>query len=344
MGAPIDIALLPGMTPAWQAGLRTLDFHTSADLLRANRRALVKAMPSLPLAQLREWQAYAQLLEVAGVEPALCAALVAAGIRSLDELSSRRLTQLQALLSAAGLVLTDDSAAAILQDAVRLNCLGVLNVNVSSADGEPLAGAAAVCDGVHAVSDARGRLRLVRVRLGAPLTLELSHATQGVKRVKGLRAVPLAALQGVRIAFARRPAPARPLSAMRGDALPAFGSAPITTASQPGLPEHIDVLRLVDRYANGDARLASRFFDYADGRFVVRTYRMPQALLPAGLQAGDDLRHDGTGWIGGSVSARRIARLQRVRSVKTPAIGTAAPAAAAQVDRYVKQLLKALSD
>lgn len=343
MSDPVDIAVLPGMTPAWQAALRRLDFHSSADLLRANRRALVEAMPTLPVSQLREWQAYAQFLELAGISPQICGALLAAGIGSLDELSSRRLTQLQPLAAAAGLTMTDDSLVALLQDAVRLKHLGVLNVNVADADGQPLADVIARCDGLRATSDARGRLRFVRLRLGVPLTLELIHAMLGVKIVKGLRAVPLTALQGVKVAFPRRPTLPRPLSASRGDTLPALGSAPMTTAMQTGLPANNDVLRLIDRYTNGDARMASRFFDYVDGHFVVRTYRMPPTLVPAALEPGDDLRHDGTHWVGGQISAGRIARLQRLRSVKRPWPDTATPSVAA-LDRYVKQLLKTASD
>ncbi len=343
MGNPVDIAVLRGMTPAWDAGLRQLKFHTSADLLRANRTALVAAMPTLPLSQLRQWQAWAQLLEVEGAAPETCDALVAAGIGSLDELSSRRLTQLRTAVAGAGLTLTDDALAALLQDAVRLKSMGVLNVNVAAPDGQPLAGAVGSCDGVRATSDARGRLRLVRLRLGVPLVLELTHPVLGVKRAGGLRAVPLSALQGVQVAFPRRRTLARPLSALRGDTLPALGSAPFTTAAQTGAPERRDVLRLIDRYSNGDARLASRFFDYADGHFVVRTYRMPQASLPAGLQAGDDVRHDGTHWVRGAVSAQRIEGLARLRAVRKT-WRTAAGPDAAELDRYVKHLLDALSD
>ena len=343
MGDAVDIAALRGMTPAWDAGLRTLGFHTSADLLRANRGALVTALPALPLAQLRQWQAYAQLLEIDGAAPDLCDALANAGIGSLDELASRKLSQLKALVAGAGLALADDTLAEILQDAVRLRCLGVLNVNVTDADGNPLAGATVSCEGRQATSDVRGRLRFVRVRLGVPLTMELAHPVKGAKVARGVRAVPLAALQGVTIAFPRRRSASRPLSALRGDNLPAFGSAPISTAAQTGPPGHTDVLRLIDRYANGDARMASRFFDYAEGRFIVRTYRVPQAVLPTGLQEGDDILHDGSHWLKERVSAREIARMQRLRSIKRPWPAASGPSPT-QLDKYVKQVLAATSD
>jgi hypothetical protein len=343
MGDTVDIAVLRGMTPAWETGLRALDFHTSADLLRANRSALVAAFPALPLLQLRQWQAFAQLLEVDGAVPDLCDLFLNAGIGSLDELASRKLSQLQAIVAGSSMPMTDDSLAAILQDAVRLKSLGVLNVNVADADGHPLAGATASCEGQHATSDARGRLRFVRIRLGVPLTMELAHPVRGAKVAKGLRAAPLTALQGVTIAFPRRSAAPRSWSALRGDTLPALGSAPISTAAQAGPPAHNDVLRLIDRYTNGDARVASRFFDYADGRFIVRTYRMPQSLLPAGLQEGDDILHDGSHWMKERVSARKIARLQRLRSIKRPWPPTSGPTPA-QLDKYVKQVLAATSD
>ena len=343
MGEPVDIAVLRGMTPAWEGGLRTLGFHTSADLLRANRGALVAALPALPLSQLRQWQAWAQLLEIDGATPEICDALANAGIGSLDELASRKLSQLQAIVTGAGLALTDDSLAEILQDAIRLKCLGVLNVNVADADGNPLAGAMASCEGQQATSDARGRLRFVRVRLGVPLTMELTHPLLGAKVARALRAAPLTALQGVTIAFPRRRAASRPLSALRGDNLPPLGSAPISTAAQTRPPGHTDVLRLIDRYANGDARMASRFFDYADGRFIVRTYRVPQAALPAGLQEGDDMLHDGSHWLKERVSAREIARMQRLRSIKRPWPVASGPTPT-QLDKYVKQVLAATSD
>lgn len=343
MGNPVDIAVLRVMTPEWEAGLRALGFHTSADLLRANRRALVAALPTLTLPQLRQWQAYAQLLEIEGVAPEVCDVLANAGIGSLDELASRKLSQLQAIVAGAGLAMTDDGLTAILQDAVRLKSLGVLNVNVADADGNPLAGAKASCEGQQGTSDARGRLRFVRVRLGVPLTMELAHPLLGAKVARGLRAAPLTALQGITIAFPRRRAASRSLSALRGDTLPTLGSAPITTAAQAGPPGNNDVLRMVDQYTNGDARMASRFFDYSDGRFIVRTYRVPQALLPAGLQQGDDILHDGSHWLKKHVSARKIARLQRLRSIKRPWPNTSVPTPA-QLDKYVKQVLAAASD
>lgn len=344
MSDPVDVAAVPGIDDALAASLRELGLHTSADLLRTNRQALVAALPQLTLAQVRSWQTWAQLLEVRELPPAICSAALTAGIGSLDELASRPLASWRGIVdtAATGAPVSDDQLVAWLLDAVRVAGGGVLNGTVVDADGQPVQEVTARCDGVTGLSDARGRFRLVRLRLGVALTLELSHPVRGVKTFREVRATPLQALAGRRFAFNRRRTLPRRLSALHGDRLPPLGSAPVTTAAQQGPPAVHDVLRLIDRYANGDARAASRFFDHADGRFSVRTYRLATAAVAADAVPGDDLRHDGTRWARARVSAREIARLQRLQAARRR--WTSAAVTDPELDRRARELLAALTD
>jgi hypothetical protein len=157
-----------------------------------------------------------------------------------------------------------------------------------------------------------------------------------------VHAVRSAALTGRTFTLPGVPAAASDLTELAGDRLPPIGSAPITTAAQNAPPDPTDVLRVVQRYANGDARVASRFLDFAAGRFVRRTYRIAAADLPADLAPGDDLEHDAGGWQRRQVGARAIARRVRVRDVARTA--KSGPLTPERIDLAAAQLLAALSD
>jgi hypothetical protein len=346
MSDPIDIGMLEGMTAPFENTLRTLSFHTTADLLRANRRAVVAAVPDLTVEQLRSWQVFAQILEVNGVTPAICSAALAAGIGSLDEFASRSLTQLRQIVATlpadTGVLPTDDELVAWLKDVVHLKHSGVINGTIVDADGTPVEGVLARCDRIEATTDPRGRFRLTRVRLGLPLTLVLSHPQFGTKTMQEVRAYPLQAIQGTRIAFSRRRTPPRRLSALHGDRLPALGSAPIRVRVQPDAPAPHDILRIVGHYANNDARAVSRFLDFVEDAFVARVYRIPLADLPAGAQVQDDLRYEGGAWVRTQVSAREIERMQRLAAANRNWQGEGV--SEADLDRRARAILAALSD
>src|SRR5512137_459968 len=98
MSDPIDISMLPGMTQEVADALRSLAFHTTSDIIRANRKPLSAVVPGLTMELLRSWQAFAQILEINGIPSAFCSAALAAGIGSLDEFASQSLSRLREIL------------------------------------------------------------------------------------------------------------------------------------------------------------------------------------------------------------------------------------------------------
>ena len=112
---------------------------------------------------------------------------------------------------------------------------------------------------------------------------------------------------------------------------------------QTGAPPAGDVLRLVSLYGNGDGRVASMFLDFAQGRFIVRTYRLPMAALPAGIVLKDWLEPDSSGiWAKARASRRRLGRMQRLAAVKRAYAGP--PPSRPIMDAAVAKVLAAASN
>jgi hypothetical protein len=318
--------------------MATLGLHTTDDLLRTSRSALAARLPGATLARIRAWQSFCDLLTLRDITPADAAQLAAVGADSVSEVSRWTMARMRAALAG-----TDDEAIlTLLKDAVRLSETGVINGTVRLKDDTPVAGAAVTLAAQTATTDTMGRFRILRLPLDVPHTATVTHPTLGAKLQSGLRASRSSALTGVTVTLSGRPATLKPLSAMRGDVLPPLGSAPITTSARTGAPDPSDLLRVIDRFTNGDARTASLFLDFDAGRFVRRTYRIAATDLPAGLQDGDDLEWTGTLWALARFSAREIARIVRSRAMRRAA--TSGKRTPAKIDRAATALVKALSD
>jgi hypothetical protein len=283
MAGAFGITVLPGVGAATRAALAALDLHVTSDLLRTNRQGLAGLLPGLSMARIRTRQNTSRLLEVEGITPEAGIALQADGVDSPAELTRRSLSRLRGALAGLALPPCDEALAAMLLNARTLDLTGVVNGTVLEPRGRPLAGVQARAGGQQTESDGRGRSPLLRLRPGRPVTLTLSHPTRASRIVRNVAVHPSSALVGRRfrmsgLTASSPPVPVR-LSALRGDRLPPLGSAPITTEAQAGPPTGADLLAVIDFYANGDARAASLFLDFAEGRFVVRTYRIAAAAL-----------------------------------------------------------------
>lgn len=334
----ITIDAIPGVSPAEASALAVLGLATSADLLNTNRAELVRQMPGLTLAKVIEWQAFSELAEIGEIAPAAAAALRAAGADGVSEFASWTLTRARAALPQE----SDEQIVAWQKDALRLSLLGVINGTICLANGNPVEAAEVTIDGRTVSTNVHGRFRMAYLALDRSFTVTVHHPNYGHKRTTGVRASRTAALVGVRFTLPGRPQVAKALSELVGDALPPVGSAPIATKAITGAPDPLDILLVVDRYPNGDARVASRFLDFADGRFVRRTYRIPVADLPPGLRDGDDLKRTATGWMRTRIPACKIAREVRVRAVRRMAKqGTLTPA---KMDRIMKAMFRASSN
>lgn len=342
MTAQHDLSVLPGITPALRESLNAVGLHATSDLLRTNPPGLTARLPVVTVAQLRVWVTICRFVEIDGVTPAMAISLQAAGIDTLAELSKRTLAQLRAALSPLPAIPDDEALVRLLLEARRFDLTGVVNGTVVGSSGAPIAGAAVAGGGEAAVTDARGRFRLVGLRLGRPVAVTITNPGKAVRTFPSVAVHPSAALVGRSFRLpARSSAPTR-LSALRGDTLPALGSAPVTTAAQSGAPTSDDLLVVVGFHANGDARAASLFLDFADGRFVVRTYRLPAAALPAGTATKHRLAPSAGGFVRARASARRVARQTRIRGIVKGVAGRAA--SPALVDKIAPRLLAAIGD
>jgi len=342
MAAPVDIAVIPGITAAIARQLRALGIHTSSDLNRTNRSALAAIVPAITLGNIRNWQSFSRLLEIRTISPAAVQSLMAANIDSLDELASKTLTQLRQIIGTPPLSISDDQIVEWLMDAQHLRFSGIVNGTVVAADETPLEGATVRAGHSEDMTDARGRFRFLRLDAASTYSVTISHPVKGTKTFNNIIPSRPSALAGQQFKFPARKASVKPLSALRGDILPAIGSAPIATLAQNEMPEPRDVLRIVDFYVNGDARVVSRFLNYVEGRFIARTYRITKGTLPAGAVIKDDLVMQPGGWTKTRVSSRQIGRLARIAAVQKKYSGRAL--SNVQFDKLTKQLLAALGD
>lgn len=343
MTDPIAVADIPGASPAQASAMAAVGVHLSSDLLRSDRQALVRAVAGISLEGVRAWQGFARLLECAGTTPGIVQALLAADINTPAEVAGARLSRLTAALAGVVPALDPDATVRLMLGARTLDLTGVVNGTVVTSGGRVLARATVNGGGKTGVSDPRGRFRLTGLPLGMTLTLTMSHPDKREKTFPGVKAYPFAALIGRSFRLTGRSAPALRLSALAGDVLPAPGTAPITTEVQTGAPPAGDVLRLVSLDGNGDERVASMFLDFAQGRFIVRLYRLPMAALPAGIVLKDWLEPDSRGiWTKARASRRRFRRMQRLAAVKRAHAGP--PPGRPIMDAAVAKVLAAAPD
>lgn len=343
MSAAIDVSTVPGISAATAGALRALGLPLGTDLLRANRKALASALTGVSLDQIRAWQAYCRFLEVPGMDADRAGRLQAAGIDSLPELVGKTLAQLRGVLSGASPPPDDEALLALLLAAQQLHLTDVINGTVIDSAARPLPGTVVRGGGKSVTSDASGRFRLVGLTPGRSVTLTLTHPAKAERLVNGVTPAPSSALKGRRFRLTGQPVPAPlRLSALRGDTLPPLSSAPVTTEAQTTPPSDDDVLVVVDFYANGDARASSLFLDFAAGRFVVRTYRLAEASLPAGTQPLDRLKPTVGSLAKTTASNRKVAQMARLRGVKAKL--AALPPGPARVDLAAQLVLQALAD
>jgi hypothetical protein len=147
-------------------------------------------------------------------------------------------------------------------------------------------------------TDVRGRFHLLRLPLGRPLALQISHPRFEdfvIEKPRILLDSDLVAVQIFTLKRRRRgrarTAP-RPLSELDGDTLPTPTGQPFRVEPMP--PNRIpsgDLLMVQEIPVKGDGvKLVSRFKGFADGQFVVRTVTIPRDRLPPALKERDHLR------------------------------------------------------
>ena len=337
-----DVSFIPGVNTATVGKLAQLGVFTADDLLRSDRTSLSAHVPGLSIASIRRWQGFAELMTIAGITVEAAAALQSAGADSAREFAAWPLARARRALTTPPLVTDDETIIAWMKDAVRLTHTGVLNGNVRLKDGTPVEGAAVTVAGIAATSDARGRFRITRLPLDRKVTVTVLHPTLGYKLTTGISVAPSAALVGQIIILPGTKHSPEPLTELKGHHLPPVGSASITTRAETGAPDTSDILMLIDRYADGDSRLASRFLDFDAGQFVRRTYRMKADVLPAGLEPGYTISWADSQWTIAAYSARDIAREVRLRHIQ--ARQPQGTLTITQVEAAMREVAVAISD
>lgn len=308
-----DIAAVPGVGAAEAAALAALGLHTTEDLLRTERGALVRRVPNLALIAVKGWQSVAELAQLRDLPLEDAARLHAAGFDGVAEVAGASVARLRAALPH----LDEEALLDLARDAVRLRHTGVVNGNVRLRDGTPVEGARAVVYGTEAVSDARGRFRVIRLPLDRAVVVTVHHASLGYRTWRAVPVVRPGALEGRTFELAGRRQVARVLSERRGDRLPPLAGSVVVTRAGSDAPGPEDVLAVLERRADG-VRVVSRFLDFEDGRFVRRTHTLPADAVPASASTGSTLAwsRSGPGWAVVRMTAtdlRRRVRLARAR-------------------------------
>lgn len=337
----LDIDQVPGLPAARLAALRAVGVHLTSDLLRSNRDRLARAV-AVSVDDIRVWQSFCTLLEIEGLTPDAVVALLAAGIDRLDEFCGKGLTALRPVLQAGAVAMTDDEIVASLMAARKLQYCGVLNGTVMTSGGQPLVGAVARAGGQTAQTDARGRFRIIGLRLETKYSVSIEHPTRRGRIFSRVSAHPSSALIGRKFVLTGSPAPLSRLSALRGDVLPPIGSAPIATEMRNEPLASEDRFVLFEFYSNGDGKLASLFMDFDQGRFVQRSYRVAKAELPAGCKLRDRMLLEGGRLKVAKITSGRIGRLTRIRAVQARFSGRVLTSA--EREQKLRLLLKAMSD
>jgi Domain of unknown function (DUF4332) len=345
--AYLDVVDLTSVGPVLAQRLNEFGVFTIADLLRAKRHRLADAITGVSLAQVRNWQAVSELLEVNDITLPLAEGLYEAGVETLDELASRSLSQLRTLFETmraqevVDALPSDDSLDAWMKDALLLCHTGTQNGTVTNAGGSPVAGATVSCMSQQAETDVRGRFRLRRLPLGRRLLLHLEHSDYAAKTVEIGPVAPAGVLVSQQFRLTRKAAAAtlRVRSELQGDRLLTLSGAPIRVRVQDEAPSELDLLRIVELPESGNVRVVSCLFDFDGSAFIVRSYRLGREDLPANLQVGDHLRYKAGRWQVVEMKPAAIERYHRWLRERRRLVEPSANASAAEVERFVRDWL-----
>mgnify|MGYP000861620413 CR=1 FL=1 len=332
------ISDIPTITATQASALESVTLFTLDDLLRTERGALVRRLPQITLTEIRGWQAIAELSQLDTITVAEAAALQAAGVSGIDEFSDWDLARLRPILTQRD----DEQLLALAKGSVRLRHTGVVNGNVRLRDETPVEGARVTVAGRDAVTDARGRFRVIGLPLDNRVAVAGTHPQLGHKLLTAVPVRRAGALVAVTLVLGGRPRAPRRYSQRRGDTLPPLGSSVITTRVESTPPETDDLLVISGRYARGDYRVASEFLDFEDGVFVRRLYRLPAASVPAAAVVSDGLGWRNDAWTIRKHCAKDVARRVRLRAAARRLSGT--PGSAAEASAQARAILAAASD
>ncbi len=294
------VLVIEGLGPRAASALAQLSIHTVTDLLHFVPQRIHQAVRTFSsINDVRQWQAMAALLQVAGMTPQWAEALVRQGVTSVGALHGKRPSDIHALMRSAeewnwiSQLPTDAQIVTMLQDATTLYYTGVIAGTVKDANDAPVTGATVTSGTIEGRTDECGRFRLLRIPLGRDVALRINHAEYQTLTITLPTVFTDANATGSpNYRLERGSSVVSTLSELDGDELPTprgqrMREWPIDIAQMRD--NDIFVLHQFYRTAP-DAKLVSRLLQYADGEFRVPTLRIPVSQLPGNPRVRDMYR------------------------------------------------------
>lgn len=324
------VSAIEGIGPAASAALEQVGVWTVFDLLRVRFNVIshaVRAMASTE--EVRAWRRMVMLLQVAAVTPQWAEALVQNKVETIDELSRKRIDNIDALMGQAkerGVIPdipTTAQIAEMLKDAAILGYTGGLAGTVFDSGWRPVSGATIKVGPVQSESDARGHFRVLRIPLGKAVALHITHPdfqALVIEQPRISRGIGVVGGQTFRMqpTSAESPEPAT-LSELLGDVLPSTYRSTRQVALAPEELRDGDILVVREFYSSGpEAQLVSRLKSYCNGELSVYTVRRPLSRLPGDVRVKDQFRVSGGQLIRVEMSPAKLHRHKlRLRLRKT---------------------------
>jgi hypothetical protein len=290
---PKPASYIEGIGPATASKLESIGVYTVDDLLRGSEQDIHAGVHDVASVEnVRAWRQMAQLLQVRGMTNQWAEAAQGAGIDKLSALHTKSVDELSAIFAASlasGTISDVPSASTsfeVLHDALELDLTGILVGAIVNAQSEAIPDAT-VRVGIQSVkTDGRGRFRLTRIPLGHSYRLIVSGETFRTLEVEN---PPIVVnedrLDKATYTLARRAAnePIPFLDQFDGDVLPRLTAHTMRTVRQEaGTLREGDVFVLHKFYKRTpDVLLASMFWAYQEGKFLVRTSKVAVSDLPS---------------------------------------------------------------
>ena len=299
--SPYPVETLEGVGPAIAAKLSHWGIIDTHDLLRHSLDTVHKWVhDTASLAMVRQWQVMALFLEIKCMDRQWAEALATGGITSVEELSRAGLKQLQAVFANAQAEhrirdLPDvESILNMVRDATVIHCSGKLSGRIIDQSGAPVAAASVRVGDAKACTNERGRFCLFRIPLGRSSPLQISHETDGRFEIANPPVALDTELHHEHVFCLDDQAAAEAdMDEFYGDRLPPFNGRIVTSKLHDADALRDRELLFVESfYKDGKhAKLASWFRALIDGRFVIRTYKVPLSMLPEACELKTTLVH-----------------------------------------------------
>ena len=344
-----SVSEIEGIGPSTATRLEAIGVHTTDDLSRgsaAQIHAGVRDVASLD--NVRAWRSMARLLNVDGMTAQWAEALQKAGVDRMSALHTKTVDELTAIFADAQAngVIPDTPDASVcfrlIRDALEIDLTGMLVGTVVDAQSQAVAGATVRVGTKTAATDARGRFRVVRIPLGVSFRLIVSHDAWRTLEVEDPPILPYEdRLEKVTYTLLARALnePSRRLDEFDGDVLPRLTAYSMRSVRRDlGELRDGDVFVLHKQFARTpDALLASLFWAYASGEFLIWTYKVPLADLPPNPRVRACFIHENGAFSPFPASTSRMEMMRNLRRVRKMMAGRPPATTLVEIDNRMRE-------